>query len=94
VATRVPATYTIAADGALTPPAVSAPAGYDVQVAFIDPGPDADAIVVHTHTPVSLAVGPGARTYVLLKHPPKGTYGIDINGRRRGTLVIGSSPGP
>ena len=41
-----------------------------------------------------VAVPPGGKSGGLLKKPPKGTYGIDVNGQHRGALVIGSSPGP
>jgi hypothetical protein len=91
---HVPATYTIGATGTLTPPTISVPVGYTVQVTFIDHGSAKDTTVVHTPKPLQLMVAPGGDSFVLASRLPRGTYTIDVNGTARGSLVIGSAPGP
>jgi len=91
---RIPATYTIAADGTLAPPTVSVPAGYTIQVTFVDHGSTKDTALVHTPKPLEIVIAPGGDSYLLTSHVPKGTYAIDINGTVRGSLVVGASPGP
>jgi hypothetical protein len=95
VATRVPATYTITASGLLSPRTVSAPAGYNVQLTFVNRDAAAASVIVHTKPLLELAV-PSHRTLSAAeRHLPKGTYRISINGHDgAGTLVIGSAPGP
>jgi hypothetical protein len=91
---RIPATYTIAADGTLAPPTVSVPAGYTIQVTFVDHGSAKDTALVHTPKPLDIMIAPGGDSYLLTSHVPKGTYAIDINGTVRGSLVVGAAPGP
>jgi hypothetical protein len=93
-AARVPATYAIAASGTLSPPTVSAPAGYDVQLTFVNRGRKADAVTIHLKTPLTLAAPGGQKTFAFLPKPAKGTYRIDVNGQSAGALVIGAAPGP
>jgi hypothetical protein len=91
---RVPATYTIAAGGTLTPPTISIPAGYTVEITFVDHGGSTATATVRTPKPTVLDIPPGGESYALVSHLRKGTYPIEINGAERGSLVIGSSPGP
>jgi hypothetical protein len=90
---RVPATFTVAAGGMLTPPEVSVPTGYRVQLTFIDRGGMA-AVLVRTPHPISLSVPAGGEASRLISGLRKGTYPIAVNGATRGSLVIGSAPGP
>jgi hypothetical protein len=91
---RIPATYTIAADGTLAPTTVSVPAGYTIEVTFVDHGSTRDAALVHTPKPLEIVIAPGGDSYLLASHVPKGTYAIEINGTARGSLVVGTAPGP
>jgi hypothetical protein len=91
---RVPATYTVLSTGALSPPTVSVPVGYVVQVTFIDHGSATAHVIVHTPKPLDIVAPPGGDAYLLVSRLPKGTYTIDVNGKTRGALVIGSAPGP
>jgi hypothetical protein len=91
---RVPATFTVLSTGALSPPTVSVPVGYVVQVTFIDHGSATAHAIVHTPRPLDIVAPPGGDGFLLVSRLPKGTYAIDINGKMRGALVIGSAPGP
>ncbi len=91
---RVPATFTVLSSGALSPPTISVPVGYVVQVTFIDHGSTTAHAIVHTPRPLSIVAPPGGDAYLLVSHLPKGTYPIDVNGTARGSLTIGSAPGP
>lgn len=92
--TRVPATYMIGASGTITPPTISVPVGYTVEITFIDQGSSADKVTVSTPRPVRLVVPSGGDSYVLVTQLPKGSYPIIVNGTKRGSLVIGAAPGP
>jgi hypothetical protein len=89
----VPATFTIAATGTLSPPTISVPTGYRVQLTFLDHGA---AVTVRVLTPhrLTLNVPAGGEASKLISGLPKGTYPIMIGGTSRGSLVIGSVPGP
>lgn len=90
----MPATYTVLASGALSTRTISVPAGYTVEVTFIDQSSVTVHAVVHTPKPLHIVAPPGGDAYLLVSHLPKGTYAIDINGVARGSLVIGAAPGP
>ena len=90
----MPATYTVLSSGALSPPTISIPTGYTVELTFIDKGSARVHAIVHTPKPVDIVAPPGGDSYLLVSHLPKGTYAIDINGVARGSLVIGAAPGP
>jgi hypothetical protein len=91
---RVPATYTIGAGGTLSPQVISPPAGYTVEITFIDQGSAVDHVTVNTPRPLRLVVPAGGDSSQLVSHLPKGSYSIIVNGTKRGSLVIGSAPGP
>jgi hypothetical protein len=90
---RVPATFTVAAGGTLTPPEISVPVHYRVELTFLDHG-GAVAVRVLTPHPVTLNVPAGGEASKVISGLPKGTYPIAVNGATRGSLVIGSAPGP
>ena len=91
---RVPATYTIGSSGSLTPPQISIPAGYRVQLTFIDNGSAAASVVVMTPHPLHLTAPAGGDASTILSGLKKGSYTVTVNGTVRGSLAIGSSPGP
>lgn len=91
---RVPATYTIATGGTLSPTTISVPTGYTVEVTFVNHGNTTETATVRTPKPVTVTTAPGAEADALVSHLRKGTYPILINGNERGSLVIGSAPGP
>jgi hypothetical protein len=90
----VPATFTILSSGAISPPTISVPVGYIVQVTFIDHGSTTAHAIVHTPKPLDIVAPPGGDAFLLVSRLPKGTYPIEVNGTTRGSLTIGSAPGP
>jgi hypothetical protein len=90
----VPATFTLAAAGTLSPGQVSAPAFLAVAVRINSASSSAHTATIATPHPVHLQIPPhgvGATTIPGLR---AGTYAILIDGARRGALVIGGEPGP
>jgi hypothetical protein len=90
---RVPATYTILPNDVLSPPSISVPAGYRVQLTFRAHGARVTVLVLTPHR-VKLNVSPGGEASKVISGLPKGAYPIVIAGAARGSLVIGSAPGP
>jgi hypothetical protein len=88
---RLPATFTIGADGKLTPPSVSAPAGVLIGLTLISGDGAGHRVMVGTK---AITVPPGGRTYTALRGLSRGRHPVLVDGARRGTLVVGGSPGP
>jgi hypothetical protein len=83
------------ASGTLSPHTVAVPAGYNVQVTFLNHGGSTESVIIHTKPPVTLLIPAHGHSSAIEKHLPKGTYPISINGRDdAGSLVIGAAPGP
>jgi hypothetical protein len=91
---RVPATFTIGSGGALSPPTVSAPTGFSIELTLISGDGKAHAVVLRTPKPVALKVPAAGRASVLLKSVVAGTYPLYVDGTQRGGLTVGSAPGP
>jgi hypothetical protein len=89
----VPATFTILPKDVLSPPSISVPAGYRVQLTFLTHGAPATVLVLAPHR-VTLKVPAGGEASKVISGLPKGAYPIVIGGAARGSLVIGSAPGP
>jgi hypothetical protein len=90
---RVPATFTILPKDVLSPPSISVPAGYRVEITFLSHGAPATVLVLTPHR-VTLKVSAGGEASKVISGLPKGAYPIVIGGAARGSLVIGSAPGP
>jgi hypothetical protein len=54
----------------------------------------AHRVVMRTPSATALLVGPGARASARIGALKPGSYGIYVDGVRRGALVIGVAPGP
>jgi hypothetical protein len=91
---RVPATFTIAPGGALQPPTISIPSSFTVQLSVASSDGKAHRVLVRTPAPHTLSVPAAGRASALLAGLSNGTYEVDVDGVRRGALVIGSAPGP
>jgi hypothetical protein len=91
---RGPATFTILASGAISPPLISVPVGYRVQLTFDAHGGGASSVVLVAPHPVRLSVPPTGEASRVVSGLAKGTYPIKVNGTTRGALTIGSTPGP
>jgi hypothetical protein len=91
---RVPATFAIRSGRRLDPQTVSAPAFLAVRVTVSSADGKAHHVVVHTSVPQTLSVSAGGRASVLISGQRAGQYAIDVDGSRRGALLIGGEPGP
>jgi hypothetical protein len=88
---RLPATFVIHSGGRLTPSLIGAPTGVPVQLTVISGDFKAHRAAVAGHT---LSVPAGGRSSLLLSGLGKGNYPLTVDGARRGTLVVGTQPGP
>jgi hypothetical protein len=91
---RVPATFTIGSGGSLTPTSVSGPAFVAVQVSIASGDGRAHHVVIATPVSRILNVPARGRALVLLAGQKAGNYALDVDGARRGMLIIGGEPGP
>jgi hypothetical protein len=87
---RVPARFTIAADGSVTPPTVTIPAGLPVELIVVSNG-HSHRITFRTTT---FTVGSHARVEKLIDGLKAGSYPLEVDGAPKATLTIGGSPGP
>jgi hypothetical protein len=90
----VPATFTISSGGTVSPTQVSVPAGYRVQLTFINKGSSPTSVIVLTPDALHLTVPAGGDTSQIVSGLKKGSYAIVIGAADRAALVIGSAPGP
>ncbi|MBV8221158.1 MAG: hypothetical protein JO325_22055 [Solirubrobacterales bacterium] len=91
---RLPATFTILPNGALSPPTVTAPARIPVLVTVVSGDGRAHHAVLRTRVPHELAVPAHGRASVFLTGLEDGRYALDIDGAPKGALVVGGAPGP
>ncbi len=91
---RLPAKFTIRAGGALDPPTIAAPRHTEVALTVVsfDRGPH--SFVLLTPHPYRATVPPAAPAHVLLRGIPDGTYAVEVDHVRRGSLIVGVAPGP
>jgi hypothetical protein len=87
---RVPARFTIRADGSVTPPTVTIPADLPVEL-----------IVVSNRRPhrialraTTLTVRPHAQAEALIDGLAAGSYPLEVDGVPKAVLRIGGNPGP
>jgi hypothetical protein len=87
---RVPARFTIAADGSVTPPTVSIPAHLPVELIVVGNA--------HTHRialrTTTLTVGAHQQAEKLIDGLKAGSYPLKVDGAPRAVLTIGANPGP
>jgi hypothetical protein len=88
---RLPAVFTIAPGGKLTPASVSAPAGVLIGLTVISGDGRAHRVTVGV---MALAVPAGGRAYAALQGLHTGRYPVLVDGVRRGTLIVGGQVGP
>ncbi len=91
---RVPATFVIRAGERLSPSSVSSPAFLAVQLTVVSADGRPHRGLLRTPKAYSLSVASGGRASVLVPGLRAGRYGLEIDGARRGTLIIGAAPGP
>jgi hypothetical protein len=91
---RLPATFTIGAGDALDPPVIGAPKDTDVALTVVSGDGRAHAFALLISPEYRTTVRPSRSAHVLLKGIPDGTYAVEIDHVRRGSLIIGAAPGP
>jgi hypothetical protein len=87
---RVPARFTIAADGSVTPPTVAIPAHLPVELIVVGNG-HAHRIALRTTT---LTVDAHQQAEKLIDGLKAGSYQLKVDGAPKAVLTIGGSPGP
>jgi hypothetical protein len=88
---RVPATFTINPGGAVTPPTITVPPQFTVQLTVISADGRGHHAVLHGE---SLVVPARGKASTLIRGLRAGSYPLELDGARRGVLVIGGAPGP
>jgi hypothetical protein len=86
---RVLARFTVLRSGALSPPTVTVPAHIPIELVVIAADGRAHRALLHIPNPRPLAVPKSRPAEQLIPALPRGSYPLDIDGRRRGTLRVG-----
>lgn len=87
---RVPARFTIAADGSISPATVTIPAHLPVELIVVSNG-QPHRISLRTTT---LTVKPHAQAEALIDGLKAGSYPLKVDGAPKAVLTIGGEPGP
>jgi hypothetical protein len=91
---RLPATFTIEPNGALTPATISAPAGVTVDLTVVSRSSRAHRVVIEASPRRALTVPAAGRASVTIEGLKNGRYPVDLDGVARGALTMGAAPGP
>lgn len=87
---RLPARYTIAANGSVEPPTVTIPAHLPVELIVIS-NAQAHRIALRTTT---FTVGAHEQAEKLIDGLKAGSYPLEVDGAPKAVLTIGGGPGP
>lgn len=93
-AVRVPATFTVTADGRLRPPTITVPPFLAVELSLAAQDGRPHTLVLQTAPPHALRVAADGRTAVRIPGLRAGRYPVTLDGRRAGALVAGGEVGP
>jgi hypothetical protein len=93
-APRLPARFTVGAGGRLSPTVVAAPAHIDIEVSIRCTDRHVHRVVLATPHRHTFKVSRSSAADVLLIGLHNGTYAINVDGKRRGKLIVGAIPGP
>jgi hypothetical protein len=88
---EIPALYTVTNGGSVIPSTISVPAAIPVELTVLSRDGRAHTATLKGHT---LRIPAGGRASVLISGLNAARYPLTIDGRDRGTLVIGTQPGP
>lgn len=91
---HIESNLTVAANGDVSPPVVSAPSGVGVELHVINHGTGAATVALSVPSHPSVDVAPGASGTLQTAGLKDGTYRILVNGTPRGQLMIGAQGGP
>jgi hypothetical protein len=87
---RVPARFTIQPGGSVTPPTITVPAHFAVELTVSSSGP-AHRITLRT---TALSVPAHGQATTRINGLRAGSYALKVDGAPKALLVIGGSPGP
>jgi hypothetical protein len=87
---RVPARFTIGADGAVSPPTVTIPANLPVELIVVS-NAKMHRITLRT---IAFTIGPHQQVEKLIDGLKAGSYPLKVDGAAKAALTIGGSPGP
>ncbi len=90
---RVPARFTISPSGTVSPPTITVPAHFAVELIVVSDG-GAHRITLRTPHPATLSVRAHGQASTLIRSLRTGSYPLQVDGVPKGALVIGGSPGP
>jgi hypothetical protein len=91
---RIPAAFTIAAGGAVTPPLISVPPNVTIELQLRNHDSLAHRVQLSVaHFPTA-SVPPGGSKTTDISGVPKGNYRLIVDGAPRARIVVGSVPGP
>jgi hypothetical protein len=93
-APRLPARFTVGAGGRLSPTVVAAPAHIDIEVSIRCTDRHVHRVVLATPHRHTFKVSRFSAADILLIGLHNGTYAINVDGKRRGKLIVGAIPGP
>lgn len=93
-AVRVPAAFTVATGGRLTPPTITVPPFLAVELSLEANDGRAHVLVLQTSTPHTLRAAAGRRAAIRIPGLRAGRYPVLLDGRRAGALVAGGEVGP
>jgi hypothetical protein len=91
---RIPAAFTIAAQGAMTPPLISVPPNVTIELHLRNQDSKAHRVQLSVAHFASISVPAGASKTTDVAGVPKGDYRLLIDGAPRARIVVGAVPGP
>jgi hypothetical protein len=91
---RVPASFTVAPGGRLTPPTITVPPFLAVEISIRAADGRPHRLVLQTAPPHALRVAAGKRAALGIPGLRAGRYPVMLDGRRAGALVAGGEVGP
>jgi hypothetical protein len=90
---RVPARFTISADGSVNPRTIAIPAHLPIELIAVSTG-GAHRVTLRTARPTTLTVRAHGQAEALIPGLRVGGYALEVDGAAKATLTIGGSPGP
>jgi hypothetical protein len=91
---RIPAVFTIAAGGAVTPPLIAAPANVTIELQLHNQDAKAHRVTLSVPRFGGVAVPAHGTTTTDVTGAPKGSYRLLIDGAPKARIVVGAVPGP
>ncbi len=91
---EISTTLVIATGGRLTPAGQAFPSGATIHLELSNRDHAAHVVVATFPRRQTVHLPPGASASVLQRDVPNGDYGILVDGRREGRLIVGAQGGP